>query len=47
LNFSAGVRYDATAFLNSAEFNPLVFDELGIRTDQNQQISIIFNQGFR
>jgi hypothetical protein len=34
LNFSAGVRYDATAFLNSAEFNPLVFDELGIRTDQ-------------
>ncbi|WP_299063802.1 carboxypeptidase regulatory-like domain-containing protein [uncultured Polaribacter sp.] len=33
LNFSAGVRYDATAFVNSAEFNPLVFEELGIRTD--------------
>lgn len=33
LNFSAGVRYDATAFVNSAEFNPLVFQELGIRTD--------------
>ncbi len=37
LNFSAGVRYDATAFLNSAEFNPLVFDELGIRTDQKPE----------
>ncbi|MFT5244465.1 MAG: hypothetical protein ACI8QQ_002405 [Psychroserpens sp.] len=37
LNFSAGVRYDATAFLNSAEFNPLMFDELGIRTDQKPE----------
>lgn len=37
LNFSAGVRYDATAFLDSAEFNPLVFEELGIRTDQKPE----------
>lgn len=34
LNLVAGIRYDATAFLDKAEFNPLVFDELGLRTDE-------------
>lgn len=37
LNFTAGVRYDATAFLDEAEFNPLVFNELGIRTDKKPE----------
>ncbi|MFS4468708.1 TonB-dependent receptor [Maribacter sp. 2210JD10-5] len=34
LNLIAGLRYDATAFLDEAEFNQTVFDELGIRTDE-------------
>ncbi|WP_218598226.1 TonB-dependent receptor [Polaribacter sp. NJDZ03] len=33
LNIAAGIRYDATAFLDDAEYNPLVDQELGIRTD--------------
>ncbi|MCR1025667.1 carboxypeptidase-like regulatory domain-containing protein [Cellulophaga baltica] len=37
LNLVAGVRYDATAFLDAAEFNPLVFQELGIRTDEKPE----------
>jgi hypothetical protein len=28
-----GIRYDATAFLNAADYNPVVEQELGIRTD--------------
>ncbi|MGB6151818.1 MAG: carboxypeptidase regulatory-like domain-containing protein [Pricia sp.] len=34
LNLSAGVRWDATAFMDAAEFNPVVFEDLGIRTDE-------------
>ncbi|MGS0525354.1 TonB-dependent receptor [Zobellia nedashkovskayae] len=34
LNLVAGVRWDATKFLDEAEFNPVVFQELGIRTDE-------------
>lgn len=37
VNFTAGIRYDATAFLDAAEFNPLVFNELGIRTDEKPE----------
>lgn len=37
LNVTAGIRYDATAFLDAAEFNQLVFDELGIRTDEKPE----------
>lgn len=37
LNLTAGIRYDATAFLDAAEFNPLVFQELGIRTDEKPE----------
>lgn len=33
VNIAAGVRWDATAFLDAAEFNPVVFNQLGIRTD--------------
>lgn len=29
-----GVRYDVTAFMNAAEYNPIVDQELGIRTDR-------------
>jgi hypothetical protein len=28
-----GIRYDATAFLNAADYNPVVEQQLGIRTD--------------
>ncbi|MHA7942629.1 TonB-dependent receptor [Formosa sp. 3Alg 14/1] len=34
LNLVAGVRWDATKFLDSGEYNPVVDDELGIRTDE-------------
>ncbi|MEO1054581.1 MAG: carboxypeptidase-like regulatory domain-containing protein [Bacteroidota bacterium] len=34
LNTKFGLRWDATAFLDAAEFNPVVFQELGIRTDE-------------
>lgn len=34
LNFTGGVRWDATYFQDAAEFNPVVFEELGIRTDE-------------
>jgi hypothetical protein len=34
LNLTAGIRYDATVFMDAAEFNPTVFQELGIRTDE-------------
>lgn len=34
LNFTGGLRWDATIFLDAAEFNPIVFQELGIRTDE-------------
>jgi len=37
LNFVGGIRYDATAFVDAAEFNPLVFQELGIRTDEKPE----------
>ncbi|MGC1515895.1 MAG: carboxypeptidase regulatory-like domain-containing protein, partial [Maribacter sp.] len=37
LNLAAGIRYDATAFLDAAEFNPTVFNELGIRTDEKPE----------
>lgn len=37
LNLMAGIRWDATAFLDGAEFNPVVFQELGIRTDQKPE----------
>lgn len=37
LRLLAGLRYDATAFLSEAEFNPLVERELGIRTDEKPQ----------
>lgn len=33
LNLIAGIRYDATMFMNEAAFNPAVSNELGIRTD--------------
>jgi hypothetical protein len=33
LNFTGGVRWDATTFLDNAEFNPTVYEGLGIRTD--------------
>ncbi len=32
VNAVVGLRYDATMFMNEAEFNPTVFDELGIST---------------
>ncbi|MGB5821864.1 MAG: carboxypeptidase regulatory-like domain-containing protein [Saonia sp.] len=34
LNFIGGLRWDATLFLDEGEFNPIVFQELGIRTDE-------------
>ncbi|MEM7486473.1 MAG: carboxypeptidase regulatory-like domain-containing protein [Bacteroidota bacterium] len=34
LNLMAGLRWDATIFMDEAEFNPVVFEELGIRTDE-------------
>ncbi|RXG22556.1 TonB-dependent receptor [Leeuwenhoekiella aequorea] len=34
LEFTGGVRWDATYFQDAAEFNPVVFNELGIRTDE-------------
>ncbi|WP_400071810.1 carboxypeptidase regulatory-like domain-containing protein [Zobellia russellii] len=34
LNLVAGVRWDATKFLDEAEFNPVVFNELNIRTNE-------------
>ncbi|MFI8379489.1 carboxypeptidase regulatory-like domain-containing protein [Leeuwenhoekiella sp. NPDC079379] len=34
LDFTGGVRWDATYFQDAAEFNPVVFNELGIRTDE-------------
>lgn len=34
LNFVGGIRWDATLFLDQGEFNPVVFQELGIRTDE-------------
>lgn len=34
LNFVGGVRWDATIFMDQGEFNPVVFEELGIRTDE-------------
>lgn len=34
LNLVAGVRWDATKFLDAAEYNPIVDQELGIRTDE-------------
>ena len=34
LNIIAGLRWDATVFFDEAEFNPLVEQELGIRTDE-------------
>ncbi|WP_343328869.1 TonB-dependent receptor [Polaribacter staleyi] len=37
LNFVGGIRYDATAFVDAAEFNPLVYQELGIRTDEKPE----------
>jgi hypothetical protein len=37
LNLAAGIRYDATAFIDAAEFNPLVYQELGIRTDEKPE----------
>ncbi|OAD45825.1 TonB-dependent receptor [Polaribacter atrinae] len=37
LNFAGGIRYDATAFVDAAEFNPLVYQELGIRTDEKPE----------
>ena len=33
VDVTAGLRYDATAFLDAAEFNPTVFNELGINTN--------------
>ncbi len=33
LNAIFGVRWDATAFMDAADFNQTVFDDLGIRTD--------------
>ncbi|MCH7402925.1 carboxypeptidase regulatory-like domain-containing protein [Belliella kenyensis] len=33
VNLVAGLRYDATMFMNEAAFNPTVSNELGIRTD--------------
>ena len=33
VDLTAGLRWDATIFSEAAEFNPLVFNELGIRTD--------------
>ncbi|MCH7412302.1 carboxypeptidase regulatory-like domain-containing protein [Belliella sp. R4-6] len=33
VNLVAGLRYDATMFMDEAAFNPSVFNELGIRTD--------------
>jgi hypothetical protein len=37
LNLMAGLRWDATTFLDAAEFNPVVFEELGIRTDEKPE----------
>ena len=37
LNFVGGIRYDATAFLDAAEFNSLVYNELGVRTDEKPE----------
>ncbi|MEM7549649.1 MAG: carboxypeptidase regulatory-like domain-containing protein [Bacteroidota bacterium] len=37
LQVMAGLRYDATAFLDDAQFNPTVFSELGIRTNRKPQ----------
>ncbi|WP_235183557.1 hypothetical protein [Cellulophaga geojensis] len=34
LNLVAGVRWDATKFLDAAEYNPVVDQELGIRTNE-------------
>ncbi len=34
LNLMAGIRWDATVFMDEAEFNPTVFQELGIRTNE-------------
>ncbi|AWG22043.1 hypothetical protein FFWV33_11215 [Flavobacterium faecale] len=34
LNLVAGVRWDATKFLNTGEYNPVVDKELGVRTDE-------------
>lgn len=33
LNVVVGLRYDATIFMNEAAFNPNIFNELGLRTD--------------
>lgn len=33
INLIAGLRWDATIFSKAGAFNPVVFDELGIRTD--------------
>ncbi|MEL7006243.1 MAG: carboxypeptidase regulatory-like domain-containing protein, partial [Bacteroidota bacterium] len=37
LRLLAGLRYDATAFLDDAEYNPLVDEEIGVRTDVKPQ----------
>ena len=37
VNVVAGLRWDATAFLDDAEYNPLVEQELGFRTDVKPQ----------
>ncbi|WP_026706923.1 TonB-dependent receptor [Flavobacterium frigidarium] len=34
INFTAGVRWDATKFLENGEYNPVVDEQLGIRTDE-------------
>ena len=34
INLKAGLRWDATIFNDAAEFNPVVFEDLGIRTDE-------------
>ncbi|WP_299672054.1 TonB-dependent receptor [uncultured Polaribacter sp.] len=34
LNLVAGLRWDATSFSKAAAYNPVVFQELGIRTDE-------------